>query len=164
MCLENIKRLEQPTNDIKCYKVLQVDGMWLFRTLWSPIMYYKWKQGKVYATGRNEPIIEPDLRAGKPEWGVVNRVEGGSFHTYADRDAAIRICNEFNKYELSKEPSVFRRFRYAVYECVIPADSNFVYEGTYTCFSGGKEDKCFASEKLRIGKCIYRNYKNKGVE
>ena len=157
MCLENIKKLEQPTSDIKCYKILQVYGMWPFRKLFSPIMYHEWKQGKVDSIGCDEPIIKPDLCAEKPEWYMKNRIEGDSFHSYADRDVAIRICNKFNKYEISKGARA-HRYRYAVHECVIPTDSKFVYEGAYACFYGDEPDKCFASEKLKVGKCVYRNY------
>lgn len=132
--------------DIHCYKILEVRGFWPFRKLWSPIMFHEWRRGKVYATGYDEPTFN---------WR--NNVEGRSFHSYMNMDDAVRICDVFNENEMKKSNKKARRF-YAVFDCVIPADTKFLYEGNYQCFDGESSAPCYASEKLKIGKCVYKNY------
>ena len=150
MCLTNVKKIIAPAwksengkmvqdwYDITCYKVLLVEGKWPRKKLYSPIWgEFVWKRGKTYSTGVDVPEIEHNFTK---DW---EEVYGGAFHTFCNLTDAINMANN----KTSKHNT------YCVYECVIPKDTKFLYEGTIggSCMAPG-----YASEKLIVKKPVYQ--------
>jgi len=141
MCLNKAKKLnivhDGTEIDRTCYKVLLVKGKWPFRKLHSPLWDdFTWKKNKMYSATACE---EPDrTRIGDDKW----EVDGRSFHSFMNLLDACFVAEEIKK---NKQED------YRVYECIIPKDTRFVYEGEYGCGYGS-----YASEKLIVKKQVYK--------
>lgn len=134
MCLYMPKKRDI-NEDIIAYKVLKI-GKNHKKT--SPI--YKtfiWKINKEYAINTNEPDITL--------YDEYLEINGNAFHTFKFLDdaktALISYKNRHNIFDKLQDM--------AIYECIIPQNTNFLYEGiTGNNFQG------YASEKLIIKKKI----------
>ena len=153
MCLVNVKKIIAPAwksengkmvqdwYDITCYKVLVVEGKWPRKKLCSPMFSdFVWKRGKTYSTGVDKPEVEYNHTK---DW---YEVMGDAFHTFGNLADAINFANSMASHN---QP-------YYVYECVIPKDTKFLYEGTVggSCMAPG-----YASEKLIVKKPICKGKK-----
>jgi len=119
--------------EIPCYKVFRVKGFWPFRKLMSPFHTETvWKRGKVNEIGKDEPKAD--------EWHT--HISGDAFHSFEHLKDAIDEVDIMNKN--------CGGVRYRVYECVIPKDTKFLYDGYY----GGSFIRNYASEKLKVVKRV----------
>ena len=146
MCLYSAKKLKQE-DDIRCYKLLMKteDG-----ELISPFFAdFKWEIGETKAIDHKEP--EYNKFGWKEEEGF--NVSGGSFHTlktkldgeifYTDSGAfAAKVLNK--RYD--------KKFVPVLVECIIPADSEYTYEGT--ALTGLTPLHGYASQKLKVVKIV----------
>lgn len=139
MCLKKFEKMDIDPNGegVKCYKVFSVEGKWPFRKITSPIWSeMRWKKRKVYSTGVDEPDLWLHTEIGK-----------NSFHSFANVDDAFRFCNEMEENRIRFE------YHYEVYECLIPADTKFLYCGYQN--NGRELAEGYASEKLKIIGRVY---------
>ena len=124
--------------DTTCYKVMRVRPGWPFiNNIYSPIRWMRWNKFKTYSTGFDEPEI------------INGVVDGRCYYSFMNKEDAIALCNYMNGCATSG------CHVYRVYECTIPANTNFIYEGYYEMPNGGLSP-CFASEKMKIRKCVYK--------
>ena len=115
--------------DITVYKVLGVDEDGVLR---SPIRKFKWQVGETMATNEKPEIKEYHYLG----FSSVS-VEGNAFHTFKEKEVA-------REYAIAKS-KIFNFNKMVVAECVIPADSKFVYLGVFN-----NTDDSYASEKLKV--------------
>lgn len=129
MCLMNPMKLNRG-EDITVYKVLGQDEN---GGLHSPIHNFDWVVGETASI---------DDKAVFKEYHYFNytatSVEGNAFHSFREKETA-------EQYLRSKEGVFCKYKKFVVAECVIPADSKFVYLGAYNT-----GDDSYASEKLKV--------------
>lgn len=144
MCLTNPKRIF-PTEDIMCWKVFlhvqqqgtDPEGIDDTAKLKSVFFDYEYVPNKRIIAC---PFMysDSDLLEENGHLYTVdddNNVESGVFHSFASIEDLIE---EFRPFLLSEENAV-------IYKCVIPKDSQLVFEGE---FGGGK--KCYGSSNIII--------------
>lgn len=149
MCLNKAKII-QTENDIVCYKVLikTISG-----NLVSPYYPICWEVGKEQVDYRNlnwwfetelGEYYYKDNFIPDNEEDTLN-INEGVFHTFKNKDDATAIANTLllNSYTSGS----------AVYECVIPAESEFKAEGKFLVSNGGYVD-AYGSNRLKLIKKI----------
>ena len=137
MCLYNSKKIEKIDEDIICYKAFYVKRKGFKKIITSPVKSnYVWEDKK------------GELSFDRPEILDGDKIGAFAFHSFKEKDPAIRFAKYLDNY-FNKEDG-----RFVVYECTIPKDTKFLYEGD-NCFWVYCK-KGWASQKLIIGKSVYK--------
>lgn len=149
MCLYYANKINLE-EDLTVYKVF-LEELRVFytmkKTIISPYTGFEWEIGKIYEIKKFEPKLKiiqtKTLKDAHFITTEEKQVYGDAFHSYATIEGAQTLYNTIlNDYGLGKD--------IAIYECVIPKNSHFVYTGHFVNCS----DIEYASEKLKVIKKI----------
>lgn len=130
MCLEKAV-LINPKKDITCYKICREMESLTGKCYYvSPFMGYVYELGKL-ATNKGKYVNVYDDNDGR------FLITSNAFHSFKTLKGAQGMMKEM----LSKN------FRYKIVKCIIPKESNFVYEGIFNVYKG-KKYTSYASQQL----------------
>jgi len=149
MCLYQSKKIEKEDfKGILCYKVLYLlsDG-----SLHSPFYDYEWELGKtkciegkwelpgVFSKNPNE-VVELSMR-------VSGNIDNFAFHTFKNLKDAVCLAEDRYIAPVVRDGAV-KSTKAVVAECLIPSDTEYVFEGSAPCVSHYVEG--YASQSLTI--------------
>lgn len=131
MCLLNPIPVYRDGEDIKVYKVLKVGS--IGEKYLSPYNEYMpcstWKLSK---TNRLDDDYQPEMTQ---MFNGDVRIDGGAFHTFANlKDAAVELSYWISRTRperWSMYNDVEYYDHYVIAECIIPADTKYVYFGWF---------------------------------
>ena len=140
MCLWYPNKIE-PDKPITVYKVFEVEDGPDGQVYHSP--YNKYANHSTWKVGVMNELVE--YKGILDTWSPVTGdniyapycVGYGAFHSYAELKSAFNVANDFAE--------SFKCKKYVVGECLIPVDSEYVYEGI-----DGRQRKSYASQKLML--------------
>jgi hypothetical protein len=147
MCLYNHK-LIKPEEDIVCYKVARRR-----KNDKSGRYYAPFRRGCAYrpeSTKYADPKLSPEVVEAHETAGSCLRLEEGVLHTFKDEHIALEYMAKLYDYYKGYNGGMI----YAVLECTIPADAEYVFEGFYDSTFYDHALKCYGSSKLNVGKEI----------
>ena len=116
--------------DITVYKIMRQDENGNLHSLYYN---YEWPVGEVQAIND-----KADIREHRYMGFNHTSVNGNAFHSFMDKEQA-------KDYAIEQFARLFAGTKYVLAECVIPADSKFVYLGAFNY-----SDDSYASEKLKV--------------
>ena len=140
MCLEKAKQIT-PEKDITCYKACVYD-------IYND-EYYSPFQASRYVLGRTKYV-----RRTQAKFPFEPTIYGGAFHSFANKDDAIKYCELFNRRMHNPYNSYL-----VVIECSIPKSSVYVYEGVFTYYTDviiRVNVPSYASQRIKPVKVVYQ--------
>ena len=149
MCLYQSKKIEKEDfKGILCYKVLYLlsDG-----SLHSPFYDYEWELGKTERIENGWEI--PGFVSMKPKEvlaaniKVHGNITNFAFHTFKNLKDAVYLAEDCYIAPVVRDGEV-KTTKAVVAECLIPSDTEYVFEGTAPCVSHYAEG--YASQSLTI--------------
>lgn len=135
MCIRNAMpvRLSGPKKVYKVFIIaIDAEGN---ETIHSPYnVLQKWTCGKLHSEMNSDREVRDELRRHYKDWSMVNELHGGVFHSLENREDAETLLDIFK--DIVKEVPCYNLVscaasKFAIGECTIPPDSEYVFEGTF---------------------------------
>ena len=144
MCIVNAMPVKL-TEPKKVYKVfilaVDKDGN---ETIHSPYRTFQtWKVGVRNSEANSEGAVRQALRIHYKDWSMVNELHGGAFHAFVEKEDAEKMAKllvSLPQYVKSlgrifiSMNTTFRNIDIVVGECIIPQDSEYVFEGDFETY------------------------------